>query len=148
MRWLLDTNVVSETVRPHADKAVLSWIALQAPQLVAASSVTIAELRVGIQLSADPRRREQLSRWVDEEVPAWFEDRLLPVTTSILCDWIMIGRMLAARGVTRNPADLLIAATARIYNLIVVSRNVRDFADTGVNVYDPWNRKTHRMDQP
>jgi predicted nucleic acid-binding protein len=50
------------------------------------------------------------------------------------------------QGMTRDPADLLIAATARVNGLIIVTRNVRDFAATGVVVYDPWNGETHRME--
>jgi predicted nucleic acid-binding protein len=62
-------------------------------------------------------------------------------------DWLEIGHDLSRRGKTGNPADLLIAATARVHNLVIVSRNVRDFAGTGVVVYDPWNAETHRMER-
>jgi len=68
------------------------------------------------------------------------------LTTGILVEWLELGRRNAAAGKTRAPADLLIAATARVHDLIVVSRDVRDFAGTGVLVYNPWNDKTHHMD--
>jgi hypothetical protein len=72
----------------------------------------------------------------------------LPLTSEILVDWLELARQLAGRRITRAAPDVLIAATARIHNLTVVTRNVRDFADTGVVVYDPWNDQTHSMDPP
>lgn len=147
MKWLLDTNVVSETIRPRPHSAVLAWLATQPPEHAAISIVTLAELQAGIQSAADPRRRTQLLEWADRTVPDWFQDRILPLTVALLTDWLQIGRALARGGSTRDPADLLIAATARAYDLVIVSRNVRDFAGTGTIVYDPWNDKTHRMEK-
>jgi predicted nucleic acid-binding protein len=79
---------------------------------------------------------------MDTAVASWLGERTLPATLEILVDWLDLGRKLSAKGMTRNPADLLIAATARVHGLIVVSRKVRDFAGTGVVVYDPWNSET------
>jgi predicted nucleic acid-binding protein len=70
------------------------------------------------------------------------------LTQDVLVDWLILSRKLAVRGISRTAPDLLIAATARVGDLTVVTRNVRDFADTGVVVYDPWNDQTHRMDAP
>lgn len=148
MRWLLDTNVVSETIRPRPDNAVLAWIAGQAPDLMAISIVTWAELRAGILSAHDDRRRRELLQWVEVTLPRWLQERILALTIEILTDWLQLGRTLAVRGITREASDLLIASTARIHNLVVVSRNTRDFAGTGVVVYDPWSGETHRMDAP
>lgn len=146
MRWLLDTNVVSETALPRPNRAVLAWIARQPEDLVAISIVTLAELQDGIISIADDRRRTQLTQWLERSVLPWLGERSLPVTLEILMKWLEVGRTLARNGMTRNSADLLIAATATVHNLTIVSRNARDFAGTGVVVYDPWNGKTHRME--
>ncbi len=146
MRWLLDTNVVSETALPRPNRTVLAWIARQPEDLVAISTVTLAELQDGINLTADDRRRTQLIQWLEHSVIPWLGERSLPVTLQILMKWLEVGRRLARNGMTRNAADLLIAATADVHNLTVVSRNARDFAGTGVVVYDPWNGKTHRTE--
>jgi predicted nucleic acid-binding protein len=114
---------------------------------MAISIVTWAELRVGMLYAHNERRRE-LEQWLDVTVPKWLEQRILALTIDVLTEWLEIGRILAARGINREATDLLIASTARTHNLIVVSRNVRDFANTGVVVYDPWSGKTHRMDAP
>jgi predicted nucleic acid-binding protein len=147
MRWLLDTNVVSETVQPRPNRHVLAWITRQPDDLVAISPVTLAELREGANSNSDARRRDELTQWLDTTVMSWLGERTLPVTLDILMDWLEIGHDLSRRGKTGNPADLLIAATARVHNLVIVSRNVRDFAGTGVVVYDPWNAETHRMER-
>ncbi len=146
MKWLLDTNVVSETVRPRPNRSVLAWFASQTPDLVAVSFVTMAELRVGIAATPDDRRRQELTEWFKEAFPGWLANRILPVTVEILTDWLVVGDALSRKRQTRNPADLLIAATARVHNLTLVTRNVRDFANTGVVVYDPWQNETHRTE--
>ena len=146
MRWLLDTNVVSETGRLRPDRTVLTWFSRQPDELVAISMVTLAELRVGAAIHVDRQRRTELADWLDTIVMPWLGEHTLPVTLEILMDWLDIGRKLSAKGMTRKPADLLIAATARVHDLVVVSRNVRDFTGTGVVVYDPWNGETHRME--
>lgn len=146
MRWLLDTNVVSETGRIRPNRAVTTWFSRQPEELVAISVVTLAELREGAKRHLDNRRRIELDQWVDTNVLPWLGERILPVTLEILVDWLDIGRKLSTKGMTRNSADLLIASTARVYNLVIVSRNARDFAGTGVVVYDPWNSETHRME--
>ena len=145
MRWLLDTNVVSEFARSRPNRAVLNWIARQPDELVTISAVTLAELQVGL-ATADDRKRAQLESWLERAVSSWFGERILPVSVEILKTWLETGRGLAAKGMTCNPADLLIAATAHIHNLTVVSRNARDFAGTGVVVHDPWSGKTHHTE--
>jgi len=93
----------------------------------------------------DNRRRRELTDWLNEALPDWFADLILPVTVEILADWLVIGDALARKGQTRNPADLLIAATARIHELTIVSRNMRDFIGTGVVIYNPWTDETRQM---
>jgi predicted nucleic acid-binding protein len=146
VRWLLDTNVVPETGRIRPNRTVPAWFSRQPDELVAISIVTLAELREGAARHADDRRRSEIAQWMDTAVASWLGERTLPATLEILVDWLDLGRKLSAKGMTRNPADLLIAATARVHGLIVVSRNVRDFAGTGVVVYDPWNSETHHME--
>jgi hypothetical protein len=79
---------------------------------------------------------------------ALFMDRILTIDTDILVQWLDLQRLLKARGQTRSPADLLLAATAHIHDLILVTRNTRDFANTGITVYNPWTDETHRMEVP
>ena len=94
------------------------------------------------------QRRNELNSWIDGELSSTFGSNILPVGIDILIDWLHLSQKLAAMGQTRLAADLLLAATARTRDLIVVTRNVKDFAGTGVILYDPWSGKTHNLDTP
>jgi predicted nucleic acid-binding protein len=147
VKWLLDTNVVSETIARRPNVNVTNWLNRHPADEMTVSIVTLAEIRDGISSAPELRRRE-LSPWFDTAVMPSLGDRALPLTLDILIDWIGLCRALAAERMMRRAADLLIAATARVHELTIVTRNVRHFAETGVIVYDPWNDKTHRTDMP
>jgi toxin FitB len=146
VRWLLDTNVISENVRKKPSPKVLDWIATRPSGETAISIVTLAELRDGARCASDEAKRRQLTAWIDTEIADFFYNRTLPLAIDILLDWIALARTLKLKGRTRDPTDLLIAATARVHDLILVSRNVRHFAGTGIVVYDPWNDQTHQTE--
>jgi len=146
MKWLLDTNVVSETAKPAPDRKVVAWMAVRAPDHLALSLITVAELQAGVFQIENSQKRTNYVRWLEAEVVDSFQTRILPVTLEILIDWLALARRVQKRGTSRSAPDLLIASTARVHNLILVSRNVKDFAGTGVVLYDPWTGKTHVMD--
>jgi toxin FitB len=148
VKWLFDTNVVSEGLQRRPDSKVISWIQARAPEQIGISVVTLAELRFGVLNVSNQRRRAEVEDWIERYVASAFEDRILPLTLDILTDWLQLGRRLAAKGKQREPVDVLIASTARIHDLIVVTRNTRHFAQTGVLVYDPWTGNTQQMDNP
>lgn len=133
MSYLLDTNVVSESRRPRPDPAVLEWLRRTPSRRMYVSALAIGELRRGVELlrRRDPARAEAPAAWVDELV-SLFGDRVLPVTTAVADRW----------GVIDSPdrlpvVDGLMAATALVHHLIVVTRNVKDFERAGVAVLDP-----------
>jgi predicted nucleic acid-binding protein len=92
---------------------------------------------------ARPEIRDAIARWIELDVTTAFRDRVLPVTVDILTEWLALARLLAAAGQPRPAADLLLAATARVHKLTVVTRNERDFAGTGVAFFNPWTGQTH-----
>ena len=145
MNWLLDTNTVSEQTKRRPDRNVLAWIAAQDPKLVAMSAVTAAELRNGALWAQEPRRTELLD-WIESEIQPVFVSRTLPVTIEILMDWLDLARRFTRRRRANSAPDTLIASTARVHGLIVVTRNLRHFAGTGVTIYDPWTDKTETME--
>lgn len=146
MKWLLDTNVVSETIQARPDAGVMAWMAARAPEQFAISIVTLAELREGAALAPDEAKRAFLRQWIDAAIEPFFGDRTLPLSAAILVDWLGLARRLGARGRPQSAPDLLIAATARRHDLILVTRNSRDFAGTGVTLYNPWSNETQVMD--
>jgi len=133
--YLLDTNVVSELVRKKPSGRVLRWLKSTPDSALHLSVLTLGEIRKGVEKLEDGPRKEQLRLWLEQDLPAWFESRILPVSASVADRW---GRLLAAiRGWT--PAiDSLLAATALHHELRLVTRNDRDFAYPGLEVVNPW----------
>ncbi len=130
--YLLDTCVVSEARRktPQAVK----WIQTAQSDTLYISVITIGEIMKGVmmKLRTDPPAAAALLRWLDE-MRFVYAARTLPVDDAVATGW---GRLMAQR--TRPVADALIASTAKVHNKVLVTRNVADFADTGVDVIDPW----------
>ena len=130
--YLVDTNVISDARRkiPQA----LSWLQSIPPDEVFLSVVTLGEIARGIaqKQRTDPRAAQVFERWL-ARLRTTHKARILPITDVIAIEW---GRLAAER--PRGDADGLIAATAIVHSLTVVTRNVRDFADTGVPCINPW----------
>jgi toxin FitB len=136
MRYLLDTNVVSELRRPHANDAVREWIRAQPVATLAISVVTVLELEIGIRRveRRDSGQGEVLRKWLDERVLAAFRERILAID-------VEVARRASALHVP-DPGpegDTLIAATALVHGLTVATPNVADFTPTGVPLVDPWS---------
>ena len=136
--YLLDTNVISETVRAAPAPAVMRWLDSLEPEQLHVSVLSLGEIRKGALTVADKRRRDKLLAWLHDKLPEWFEDRVLPVDAGVCERW---ADLLAAARSPLAAVDSLIAATAVHANLVVATRNVKDFARMEVNVFDPWTFK-------
>ena len=137
--WLLDTNVLSELRRNRPNRKVTEFLAAQPLARCFVSVVTLAEIRFDIERLADADKREDLNLWLDSRIRPMFEGRVLPVSEEVMLTWRrLVERGRAARHTFTQP-DLIIAATALQYGLIVVTRNVADFERAGVEVRNPWS---------
>lgn len=138
MSYLLDTNVISELVRPHPEPKVVAWFDGVPNEVLHLSILSLGEIRRGIEISQRGARREKLRLWLERELPAWFEERLLPITHEVADRW---GRLLAE---VRRPVpaiDSLLAATALHHHLRLVTRNDADFRYPGLEVVNPWRSR-------
>ncbi|MEV0687205.1 type II toxin-antitoxin system VapC family toxin [Nocardia sp. NPDC050378] len=137
MTYLLDTNVLSELRRSAraADPRVRAWVAARRPSELYLSVVTLMELDIGIGRveRRDSEQGKRLRTWLDETVLDAFDGRILAID-------LPVARRAARMHVPdpRPERDTLIAATADEHGMTVVTRNVKDFAPTGVPVVDPW----------
>ncbi len=136
--YLLDTNVVSELRKARsgkADKNVTAWAESVAPSSLFLSAITILELESGVLLveRRDPPQGAILRAWFDHRVLPAFAGRILPVDMAVAqcCAKLHVPDPKAER-------DALIAATALVHNMTVVTRNVDDFKPTGVAILNPW----------
>ena len=87
MSYLLDTNIISETIRRNPNKAVIAWLDRIPGEAFFVSVLTLGEIRKGIEALADWKRREKLRLWLEHELSAWFEDRVLPVDLAVADRW-------------------------------------------------------------
>ncbi len=136
--FLLDTNVISELVRPRPEPNVTNWIEATNETLLYLSVLTLGEVRKGIASLRNTSRRVALEAWLDSDLALRFANRILPVDQSVADRWGRIAAQSAAQGSPLSVIDGLLAATALDHNLTLVTRNVKDVAVTGVPLFNPW----------
>ncbi len=136
--FLLDTNVISEIVKPKPNLGVVQWMESTDESLLCLSVLTVGELRKDIALLPAGRRRVSLEAWLDYDLMLRFSDRILPVDVSVADRWGRINGTDAARKSPLPVIEGLLAATALHHNLILVSRDIKRIGITGVQIFDPW----------
>jgi len=135
---LLDTNVVSELMRSSPDHAVEAWVADHPAEELFFSAIGEAELRYGVAVMPAGRRRDRLSSGIEAMLYEDFEGRVLPFDSDAARAYAEVASARRASGRPVPTADCQIAAIARSRGMSVATRNVRDFADMGVDLIDPW----------
>lgn len=135
---VLDTNVVSELMRPAPAPAVIEWVDAQPPRLLHLTAVTAAELLYGLARLPDGRRRDQVGEAVQALLEEQFASRVLAFDLVAAAHYADIVAGRETRGRPVSTADGQIAATCRSHGALLATRNVADFTDTGVEVVDPW----------
>ena len=141
MTFLLDTNVVSETIRSRPEKTVLDWIEAQIPTDLFLAVQTIGELVRGARKVREQARRERFERWIEQDLARQFDGRLLPFDVRTAAVW---GRLMEDGDRAGRPpaaADAQIAAVAIHHELVLVTRNVRDFVNFDIQLLNPWPSK-------
>ena len=138
MNVLLDTNVLSEVRRPAPNPKVLAWLDTIDEDRAFISVASIAELRRGIVLMDDGRRREALSAWLAQDLPARFAGRILPIDPAIAGRWGDLMAQARQSGFALSVMDGFFAATALAKELVLATRNTKDFAALGVPLFNPW----------
>ena len=131
--FLLDTNVVSELRRARPHRAVLAWIEAVPPAALFLSAVTLAEIQRGVELTRerDPARASEIEQWLDEVAATW---SVLPLTAAICRRWARLQHRKPREAIE----DLLIAATALEHDLVIATRNVKDYRGLDVRWLDPF----------
>ena len=137
--FLLDTNILSELLRPRPDARVTGWIDRTDESLLHISVLTVGEIRKGIASLASSARRAQLEAWLENELRPRFAGCVLPVDEAVALRWGSLAGQAAAKGQPVPVIAGLLAATALHHDLTLVTRNITDVAPTGVFAFSPWN---------
>jgi tRNA(fMet)-specific endonuclease VapC len=138
VKYLFDTNVISEFVSARPNERVIAWIDAVDPDSVYLSVVTIGELAKGIAKLSESVRKTALHRWLTEDLLIRFEDRILALNVPVMLAWGELTGRLERSGRPLPAMDSLIAAVALYHQCTLVTRNDVDFRDTGVPVLNPW----------
>ena len=140
-RWLLDTNIISNLVKPAPPKPLLAWMAEQEDSSLCTSALTVAEIHRGVLEKSAGKRRDQLQAWFNgpEGPQALFAGRVLAFDEAAALIW---GRLMAqgkTRGRPRSALDMMVAAVAEANGCTVVTDNEKDFA--GIKLFNPLRDK-------
>jgi toxin FitB len=141
MRYLLDTNVLSEFKRPTPNAMVLSWLSAANEEELYISVVSLGELRQGVEQLADGRRKTELDRWLRDELPGRFEGRVLEVNAAVADVWGELSAKVKRQGLSVGVVDRYLAAAARVHAMAIVTRNTKDFRALDVNLVNPWHEE-------
>ena len=138
--FLIDTNVLSEYNRPGGtpDAGVRRWLETTHRDVQYVSVITLAEIQKGIGLLDEGKRRNQLQQWLVSDLEDWFFGRILPVDRQVANRWAELLVFCSGKGRPLPSIDSLLAATALEHDLVMVTRNVKDFEGIGVAILNPW----------
>ncbi len=138
MSFLLDTNVVSESTRRQPEPRVLEWLAAQPDEALFLSALTLGELRRGILLLDEGKKRRTLLRWLEQEIEPGFDGRIVAIDAVVMRAWAELQERATRTGRALPVMDSLFAASALAHDLTLVTRNTTDFTVAGLKVLNPW----------
>jgi predicted nucleic acid-binding protein len=138
MSFLLDTEILSEWMKPRPHPGVIAWLASADEDRVFLSVLALAELRQSVENRPDDRRRKRLNEWLQNDLPSRFEGRILTIDAAVAD---AAGRMMARRIRGLNERDTLVAATAAVHGLTVVTNRPGSFKAAGAATINPWAQR-------
>lgn len=136
--FLLDTNCISELVRPKPEPRVMDWVEAADEALLYLSVLTLGEIRKGVAGLPQGKRKTKLETWLEVDLQARFSGRIVSIDSAIADRWGLLASEAKRKGKALSVIDGLLAATALHHNLTVVSRNAGDFTAAQVHVLNPW----------
>jgi len=138
MKYLLDTNVISELIARSPNQSVVDWIDSLDPEAVFLSVITVGELRKGIEKLASSRRKDELTQWLESVLLLRFAEKWVDITIDVMLVWGELTGRLEREGRPIAAMDSLLAASVLEGNYTLVTRNEQDFQHTGVALVNPW----------
>ncbi|MCL2809491.1 MAG: type II toxin-antitoxin system VapC family toxin [Treponema sp.] len=136
MKYLLDTNVISEINKPNCNQNVSAFIKTVSMKEIYLSAITIGELYYGIEKLPVSKKKHDLSVWLFSNILPWFDERIIILDTDVLIEW---GKLRAKSERTLPVEDTFVAACAIVHNMFLVTRNTKDFYDIeGIKLLNPW----------
>jgi toxin FitB len=138
VKYLLDTCVVSELVNKIPDRSVVEWVDEQDSDYLHLSVVTIGEIQRGICKLGNSPRALKLQDWLNDDLIVKFDRRIIPIDVSVMEGWGRLMAGLNTMGLSLPIMDSLVAATAIAHGFTLVTRNIKDFENSGIKLHNPW----------
>lgn len=138
MSYLLDTCAISELIAPKPNRAVLEWFENQSPETLYLSVITVGEIQSGVYAMPAGKRRLQIETFLFDTMLPMFRGRILIIDETLIAAWSKMTAELKNKGLPRPAFDSLIEATALRHNLILVTRNTRNFKASRASILDVW----------
>ena len=138
MKYLLDTCAISELVAKQPNPKVVEFVDTLDPDDIYLSVITIGEIAKGIEKLPKSKRKQELQTWLKEDLLIRFDGKIVSLDTDVLMEWGALTARLESSGRTMPAIDSLIAATVLTNQFTLVTRNVDDFEDTGIEIVNPW----------
>jgi predicted nucleic acid-binding protein len=136
---ILDTNVVSEALKPQPNRRVLQWLIDNSGDDLFLTSINLAEMMAGLALMPDGKRKQAMTTGLDDLLQHLFQGRILPFNTDAARAYAAIHAKTQAAGKTMQLFDAQIAAIAKFHGFAVATRDIEPFTNAGLSVINPWN---------
>jgi predicted nucleic acid-binding protein len=138
VKYLLDTCVISELIKPQPNRSVVSWLQSQTENDLYLSVLSFGEIEKGIEKAVNEARKSKLKLWVEEDLKQRFKGRILAIDLDVCTKWGEIQAKTELLGKPMPSIDGLIVVSALVNNCIMVTRNVKDMQQSGVELFNPW----------
>ncbi len=138
MKYLLDTNIISELISKQPNENVLSFLEKKDEDSIFLSVITIGEIKSGIEKLQDHNKKTTLLIWLHDDLLKRFSGRIVDIDVEIMLEWGKLNQKLKCIGKPMPIMDSLIASTSSIKNFILVTRNEKDFQNIEVNIINPF----------
>jgi predicted nucleic acid-binding protein len=140
MKYLLDTCVICEIIKPKPDENVISWVQDKNENSLYLSVLTFGEIEKGIEKAMDSARKRKLQLWVEQDLKQRFENRIIPIDLEISGRWGTLQGKAELVGKSMPVVDGLIAVSGLVHNCIVVTRNIADMEQSSAELLNPWSK--------
>jgi predicted nucleic acid-binding protein len=141
MKYLLDTNVISEWTKPQPNENLVRWIGLVPEDDVYISVITLAEIQFGLKLLPEGKKKARLEQWLSHDILKRFNKRILQINNETALIWGDLLSQAKNQGITLSTMDGFIAALSKQYRLTLVTRNMKDFIKLNINLLNPWDHQ-------
>lgn len=138
MKYLLDTCVISEIFKPQPNENVVTWMRENNEESMYLSVLTFGEIAKGIEKASNPAKKKALQMWLENELKERFKHRILDVDMAVASQWGTIQGKAELVGKRMPTIDGLIAVSGLVHNCVVVTRNISDMQQSGVELLNPW----------